>query len=69
MNLKRNVGSLDQWLRIGVGVVLLGLAVTGTIGAWGYIGVVPLVTGLLRFCPLYSLLGLRTCPMDPDQAR
>jgi hypothetical protein len=68
MNLKRNVGSLDQWLRIGAGVVLLGLAVTGTIGAWGYIGVVPLVTGLLRICPLYSLLGLRTCPMDPDRA-
>jgi hypothetical protein len=68
MNLKRNVGSLDQWLRIGVGVVLLGLAVTGTIGAWGYIGVVPLVTGLLRTCPLYSLLGLRTCPMNPDKA-
>lgn len=68
MNLKRNVGSLDQWLRIGVGVVLLGLAVTGTIGAWGYIGVVPLLTGLLRTCPLYSLLGLRTCPMDTDKA-
>ena len=69
MNFKRNVGSLDQWLRIGVGIVLLGLAVTGTIGAWGYIGVVPLATGLMRFCPLYSLLGLRTCPMDPDKAR
>ncbi|MDE2604775.1 MAG: DUF2892 domain-containing protein [Burkholderiales bacterium] len=68
MNLKRNVGSLDQWLRIGVGVVLLGLAVTGTIGAWGYIGVVPLLTGLLRTCPLYSLLGLSTCPMNPDKA-
>ena len=69
MNLKQNVGSADQWLRIIVGFVLLVLAGMGTIGAWGYIGIVPLVTGALRFCPLYSVLGIRTCPANPQKAQ
>lgn len=60
--MKANVGSLDRALRIGAGVVLIGLAAAGLIGAWGYIGVLPLVTGLLRTCPAYRLLGLNTCP-------
>lgn len=61
--MKVNVGSADRVLRIVAGVVLIGLAVTETIGLWGYIGVVPLATGLFRFCPAYSLLGMNTCPM------
>lgn len=60
---KTNVGGLDRGLRIAAGLVLLGLAATGTVGAWGYIGVVPLATGLLGSCPLYSLLGFSSCPM------
>jgi hypothetical protein len=60
--MKINVGSLDRALRIGAGVVLIGLAATGVVGAWGYIGVIPLATGLFRFCPLYSVLGLNSCP-------
>ena len=60
--MKANVGSLDRALRISAGVVLIGLAAAGVIGAWGYIGVLPLVTGLLRTCPAYRLLGLNTCP-------
>jgi len=59
-----NVGTVDRVLRIGVGVVLIALAALGKIGWWGYIGIVPLATGLLRNCPLYTLLGLRTCPVD-----
>ena len=62
--MKMNVGTLDRVLRIIVGLVLIGLAATGTIGLWGYIGVVPLLTGLFRFCPAYTLLGLNTCPMN-----
>ena len=57
-----NVGIADRALRIGVGAVLIALAATGTVGLWGYIGAVPLLTGLLRTCPAYSLLGLNTCP-------
>lgn len=56
----QNVGSLDRVLRIVVGVVLIGLAATDNIGAWGYIGVVPLLTGLFRFCPAYSIIGCKT---------
>ena len=59
---KTNVGSLDRSLRIAAGVALIGFAVAGWIGPWGYIGVVPLLTGLLRTCPVYSLFGLSSCP-------
>lgn len=61
--MKVNVGGMDRILRVVLGVVLIALAATGTVGAWGWIGVVPLVTGLFSFCPLYSILGMNTCPM------
>ena len=57
-----NVGGIDRILRIVVDLVLIALAATGTVGWWGYIGVVPLLTGLFRFCPAYTLLGMKTCP-------
>ena len=59
---KTNVGSWDRSLRIAAGVALIGFAVAGWIGPWGYIGIVPLLTGLLRTCPVYTLLGISTCP-------
>ncbi|GIX24614.1 MAG: hypothetical protein KatS3mg122_1845 [Caldimonas sp.] len=62
--MKANVGGIDRIARIVLGLVLVALAATGTVGLWGYIGVVPLLTGLFRMCPLYSLLGLSTCPLD-----
>ena len=58
-----NVGSWDRILRVVVGLVLIALAVTGTVGLWGWIGVVPVATGLFGFCPAYALLGIKTCPM------
>ncbi|BBE50502.1 hypothetical protein OYT1_ch0940 [Ferriphaselus amnicola] len=58
-----NVGGIDRILRIVAGVALIALTLAGTIGAWGWIGVVPLVTGLFKFCPLYPILGMNTCPM------
>ena len=61
--MKSNVGGIDRVLRIIVGLVLIGLAVTGHIGAWGWIGIVPVITGALGTCPLYSMLGFSTCPM------
>jgi hypothetical protein len=63
--MKVNVGTLDRALRILAGLVLLALVFTGAIGAWGWIGVVPLATGLFRFCPLYTVLGFSSCPMQP----
>ena len=62
--MKLNVGGIDRTLRIVVGIALIALAATGTVGWWGYIGIVPLVTGLFRFCPLYSMLGMSTCPVQ-----
>lgn len=57
----KNVGTVDKFLRITLGVVLIALTLMGVIGIWGWIGVVPLLTGLLNTCPLYSLLGVKTC--------
>jgi hypothetical protein len=58
-----NVGGVDRFIRIIAGLALIALAFTGVIGAWGYIGAVPLFTGIFRICPAYSLLGISTCPM------
>lgn len=58
-----NVGGLDRILRIVVGLALIVLAATGTVGLWGYIGVVPLLTAALGTCPAYSLLGFSSCPV------
>ena len=57
----RNEGTIDRALRIIVGIVLLYLAITGQYTPWTWIGVVPLLTGLVGFCPLYRLLGMNTC--------
>ncbi len=59
---KTNVGSADRIARIVIGLILIALVFTGPHTPWGWIGVVPLVTGLLRTCPLYSLIGVNTCP-------
>ena len=59
--MKKNVGGIDRTLRIVLGLVLIALAATGTVGWWGYVGVVPLLTGLVGWCPHYSLLGWNTC--------
>ena len=58
-----NTGNLDRTLRIVVGVALLALVFVGPKTMWGLIGIIPLVTGLFRFCPLYSILGINTCKL------
>jgi hypothetical protein len=62
--MKFNVGTVDRALRIAAGLVLMALAATGAVGWWGWLGVVPLATGVLRFCPAYTLLGINTCPLN-----
>ena len=61
--MQTNEGNWDRIARIAVGLVLIGLAATGTVGWWGWLGVIPLGTSLFRFCPAYTLLGASTCPM------
>lgn len=58
--MKTNVGGIDKLLRIIAGIALIGLTLAGMIGPWGWIGVVPLATGLIGFCPVYPLLGMST---------
>ncbi len=60
--MKVNVGNIDRIVRIFGGLALIGLAAAGSIGVWGYIGIVPLLTGFFRVCPAYALLGVSTCP-------
>lgn len=64
MNISKNVGLLDRIIRIILGLALIGLAYFEVIGVWGYIGLIPLVTGLIKWCPLYALLGIKTCPVQ-----
>ena len=61
--MKTNEGSIDRGLRIVAGLALIALAATGTVGLWGWIGIVPLATGLMGWCPLYTVLGINTCGM------
>jgi hypothetical protein len=59
--MQKNEGTLDRGLRVGAGLLLIDLAATHTVGFWGYIGIVPLLTGAAGVCPLYSLLRINTC--------
>lgn len=60
---KTNEGTLDRALRVIAGIVLISLVFVGPETPWGWLGIVPLATGLIGSCPLYSLLGINTCPM------
>lgn len=60
--MKTNVGGIDRIARIVLGVALIALTLTGAIGVWGWIGVVPLATAAIGYCPLYSVFGFSTCP-------
>jgi hypothetical protein len=60
---KSNVGNIDRVLRVVLGLALITMTLMGTIGVWGWIGIVPLITAAMGSCPLYSVLGMSTCPM------
>ena len=64
--MKANVGGIDRVLRIAVGIVILSLVfiLEGNARYWGLVGLLPLATGVFRFCPAYALFGLSTCPME-----
>lgn len=62
-----NVGGIDRILRIVAGLALIALAASGMVGVWGYLGAVVLATGVFRFCGAYTLFGINTCPMKPDE--
>ncbi len=59
----RNENNLDRALRIILGLALISLVFVGPATPWGWVGLVPLLTGLVGFCPLYRILGISTCPI------
>ncbi|MFZ7092217.1 MULTISPECIES: YgaP family membrane protein [Roseobacteraceae] len=63
--MSKNEGTLDRILRVIVGLGLLAMVFVGPQTAWGWIGLVPLLTGLVGYCPLYAVLGIKTCPLKP----
>ncbi len=61
MTLTRNLAQWDRIVRFVLGALLVVLALTGTVGIWGYLGLVLLGTAFLNFCPLYRIIGFKTC--------
>jgi DUF2892 family protein len=65
--MKTNEGGIDRVLRAALGLVLLALVFVGPKTPWGWIGLVPLATGLVGYCPLYRALGIHTCRIEQQQ--
>lgn len=63
----KNVGGIDKILRIAVGLALIAATFMDMLPVWGYIGIVPLATGLMGWCALYPLIGLNTCPLKKSE--
>ena len=61
-----NVGTIDRALRVVAGLVLVGLTLAGIIGPWGWLGLIAIATGVLRFCPAYALTGFKTCAISTE---
>lgn len=68
--MKANVGGIDRVVRIlaGIGILSLVFILEGNARYWGLVGILPLATGLFRFCPAYSIFGLSSCPMERKNA-
>ncbi|MEX2154460.1 MAG: DUF2892 domain-containing protein [Gemmatimonadaceae bacterium] len=64
--MKRNVGPLDRWIRAILGLGVLAMVFTGPETMWGYLGLIPLFTGIFGYCPLYSLFGWSTQKAVPQ---
>lgn len=61
--IKTNVSGIDRLLRIVVGLALNGATLSSAVGVWGWVGLVPLLTGAWRTCPVYTVLGFSSCPV------
>ena len=59
--MNKNVGNTERAIRIGGGLSLVVLAASGTVGLWGYLGLLPMITGAIGWCPPYAMLGINTC--------
>ena len=59
--MNKNVGNTERAIRIGGALILVVLAASGTVGLWGYLGLLPMITGAIGWCPPYAMLGINTC--------
>jgi hypothetical protein len=59
--MKKNIGGIEKFIRTVAGLGILSLAFIGPQTAWAYLGMIPLITGLIGFCPPYAMLGIKTC--------
>jgi hypothetical protein len=64
--MNKNIGNTDRIIRIVVGVALIIATLSGWIGVWGWLGIVPLATAIFSFCPLYALLGMSSDTSSPS---
>lgn len=60
--MNRNVGTIDRVIRVAAGAALVALALADVVGPWGYLGIIPVLTGVVGACPAYTLFGISTCP-------
>lgn len=65
--MKKNVGTADRWIRIVVGLVLISLVFVGPKTGWGWIGIIPLATALINFCPIWAVLKISTRKKEASQ--
>jgi hypothetical protein len=61
--MKENVGGLDKWARILIGALFVGLALIGAVSPWFYLAAIPMLSGIVGHCPMYSLVGISSCPL------
>jgi hypothetical protein len=63
--MNKNVGNIDRLLRVVVGIALIAMVFVGPRTQWGWVGLIPLVTAAMSWCPLYNVLGITTCTIQP----
>ena len=67
--MKSNLGTLDRVIRVFIGVALISGADNGRLGLWAWIGVLPIITAMISFCPVYSIFGIATCKVAPAESK
>jgi hypothetical protein len=65
--MKRNIGGIERIVRVVVGFIIISLAFWGLKTPWAYLGIIPIATGLIGWCPPYALLGISTCKVKPNK--
>ncbi len=66
--MKKNIGSIERIIRVVVGAAIVSLAFVGPQTPWAYLGIIPILTGIVGWCPPYSLLGISTCSRRDQEA-